>query len=190
MGNQVLERRLDAALAEQRRQTTRFEASLGTTSELSAYSRLRAANLAVSNCDRLLALGREREDAADRFAFSVLLGRDGPRQARAEIARCVHGRVDAKVGETVRLLVSETVTNAVVHGSASADETVRVDGEVSARRLRVEVTNAGRAFDHSATMPDADDPGGRGLFLVDQLSRSWGNRHVSGETSVWFEVPL
>jgi hypothetical protein len=45
--------RLRKALAEQERQTTRYQESVGTTGELSAYARLQAANLAVANCDRM-----------------------------------------------------------------------------------------------------------------------------------------
>ncbi|WP_169336551.1 ATP-binding protein, partial [Nocardiopsis prasina] len=36
----------------------------------------------------------------------------------------------------------------------------------------------------------ADDEGGRGLYLVDQLAARWGSRPTPDGKAVWFEVPL
>ncbi|MFC4562810.1 SpoIIE family protein phosphatase [Nocardiopsis mangrovi] len=36
----------------------------------------------------------------------------------------------------------------------------------------------------------ADDEGGRGLYLVDQLATRWGSRPTPDGKAVWFEVPL
>jgi hypothetical protein len=35
-----------------------------------------------------------------------------------------------------------------------------------------------------------NDEGGRGLYLVDQLSRRWGSRPTKEGKAVWFEVPV
>jgi hypothetical protein len=45
--------RLRVALANQERQTARYERAVGTPGEISAFARLQAANLEVANCDRL-----------------------------------------------------------------------------------------------------------------------------------------
>jgi hypothetical protein len=191
MGNVVAERRLSTALADQARLTTRYEESIGTSGELSAYARLQAANLAVSNCDRLLRAGaNDRAEVAERFAFAVLAGHGGPRQARREVARRVHGHLVEPVRGTVALLVSEAVTNAVIHGAPAVMGTVTVAGELSPDRLRLEVTNVGDPFEPVAALPPVSEPAGRGLFLIETLSRAWGQRHASGETSVWFEVAI
>jgi len=45
--------RMRAALANQERQTARYEQAVGTSGEISAFARLQAANLEVANCDRI-----------------------------------------------------------------------------------------------------------------------------------------
>jgi anti-sigma regulatory factor (Ser/Thr protein kinase) len=85
--------------------------------------------------------------------------------------------------DTVALLVSEVATNALVHGSGDVEVRVTSDGPV----LRVEVS------DDSPQMPRRRaagllEEGGRGLALVDSLSRDWGvERHGEGKV-VWFEL--
>lgn len=82
------------------------------------------------------------------------------------------------------LLVSEVVTNAVIHGEgASVEVTVSNDSGCT----RVGVT------DHSRTPPfvvepDPARPSGRGIFLVDQLASRWGIDSIPGNGKcVWFE---
>ena len=104
------------------------------------------------------------------------------------MSRRIRDQVDPSVVQTVELLVSETVTNAVTHGVTSDLETLDLEGRVGADQVLMEITNAGPAFDHVAELPPATDIGGRGLFLVGALSRAWGRRHAAGMTSVWFEV--
>ena len=87
--------------------------------------------------------------------------------------------------ETIRLLTSELVTNAIRHGPhPGADIGVRVDRQDD--RLRVEVTDAGAGF----LPPDraGREVGGWGLMLVDQLSARWGVTD-GAPTRVWFEIP-
>ncbi|WP_067969254.1 ATP-binding SpoIIE family protein phosphatase [Nocardiopsis trehalosi] len=50
-------------------------------------------------------------------------------------------------------------------------------------------------FDNDLRLPrirsaGADDEGGRGLYLVDQLATRWGSRPTPDGKAVWFEVPL
>jgi anti-sigma regulatory factor (Ser/Thr protein kinase) len=181
------ERDLEFALAEQSRCTERFQRSIGTSGEFNAYASLVAASRRVSACDRAV---REAEAQAPPEAFGLTLLADAtaPGEARKEVARRLRGQVDLPVVQTVELLVSETVTNAVMHGARSDFETVDLEGRWGADRVLLEVINAGPAFDDVAELPPVTDAGGRGLFLVDALSRAWGRRHAAGLTSVWFEV--
>jgi anti-sigma regulatory factor (Ser/Thr protein kinase) len=181
------ERDLEFALAEQSRCTERFERSIGTSGELSAYASLVAASRRVSVCDQAV---REAEEPgrAEPFAFTLLADATAPGEARAEVARRLRGQVDLPAVQTVELLVSETVTNAVTHGGRSDVETVTLEGRLGADQVWLEVTNAGPAFDDVAELPPATEARGRGLFLVEALSRAWGRRHAAGKTSVWFEV--
>ncbi len=85
---------------------------------------------------------------------------------------------------TTELLVSELVTNAVCHGAAPI--TVRLIRE---HALICEVSDGGRGSPRPHRIRGCDE-GGRGLFLVAQLSRSWGVRHTSTGKTVWAEQPL
>jgi len=52
--------------------------------------------------------------------------------------------------------------------------------------VRVEVADHGPGFAAAPGRPDAEDIGGRGLFLVDRLADRWGT--AEGGTRVWFEL--
>ena len=181
----LAERQLELALVEQAKCTARYDRSIGTTGEMSAYARLTAASRRVSECDRAV---REGQDGLERFAFTLLADATAPSQARSEVTHRLRGHLDPSVVDTAALLISETVTNAVKHGAASDLDTLDLDGRLFPDRVRLEVTNAGPAFDHVAELPPPTDPGGRGLFLVDRLARTWGRGHAHGMTGVWFEV--
>jgi anti-sigma regulatory factor (Ser/Thr protein kinase) len=94
--------------------------------------------------------------------------------------------------DDIELLVSELVTNAVLHARSAARLTIEHLGD------RVRVTVA----DSSAAPPRLRDYGpeaatGRGVFLVDRLAREWGVEPDAGSgrsdgagKRVWFEVAV
>lgn len=86
--------------------------------------------------------------------------------------------------DVVTLLVSEVVTNAIVHAGTE----VEVSVELKEEAVRIEVT------DKEAGLPkprDAaeEDTSGRGLALVDAMASAWGVESRPGGKVVWFEVP-
>lgn len=84
--------------------------------------------------------------------------------------------------EVVSLLVSELVTNVVLH--AGTDCEVRLE---RGRRLRVEVIDGSRRPPTRRRIePDAGS--GRGLMLVEALSAEYGTVVEPGGKRVWFEV--
>jgi DNA-binding NarL/FixJ family response regulator len=85
--------------------------------------------------------------------------------------------------DTVGLLVSELVTNAVIHAHSPADVSVRLAGD----SLRVEVRDGSDQPVLRRTVPD-DAVGGRGLTLVETMARRWGTYPLPGGKVVWFEV--
>lgn len=85
--------------------------------------------------------------------------------------------------DVIELLVSELVTNAIVHGGSD----VEVGVAVASERVRVDV------FDSSREPPvrrevSLEEPSGRGLLMLDALATAWGTEFTPGGKSVWFEV--
>jgi DNA-binding NarL/FixJ family response regulator len=107
-----------------------------------------------------------------------------PRAARRFVNDVLTERGFDDVLDTVELLVTEVVTNAVVHARSEADVVVRLlPGAV-----RVEVRDGDDSFPVRRSSR-LDQPGGRGFELVEQLSRSWGIDMLDVGKRVWFEVP-
>ena len=92
--------------------------------------------------------------------------------------------------DDLRLLVSELVTNSVLHGGMGPDDRVQLHVDTPDHCVRVEVCDDGTGWTEHlrSTALDSDQPpGGWGLMLVGALADSWGVN--SGErTCVWFEL--
>jgi anti-sigma regulatory factor (Ser/Thr protein kinase) len=104
--------------------------------------------------------------------------------ARARLALATFtGQVDGERMDAARLLISELVTNAVLHGpDAQGDCDLAVDHD--GQRLRVEVRDRGAGFVPPTV---ARDIGGWGLMFVERLSDRWGIGE-GAPTRVWFEI--
>jgi anti-sigma regulatory factor (Ser/Thr protein kinase) len=87
--------------------------------------------------------------------------------------------------QTAALLVSELVTNAVVH----AHSPFTVTAAVLADSVNVEVQD-GSAQLPEVLQPTPSSPAGRGMFMVEALSSRWGAEPIAGGKRVWFELPL
>ncbi|MCP3820713.1 serine/threonine-protein phosphatase [Streptomyces sp. A3M-1-3] len=105
-----------------------------------------------------------------------------PGRAR-RLARRALARWDLEeLSDSVELLVSEVVTNAVRYA----------ERPVTLRLLRTDVLRC-EVGDDSPQLPrqrrarDTDE-GGRGLFLVNRLARRWGATRLSSGKVVWFEL--
>jgi anti-sigma regulatory factor (Ser/Thr protein kinase) len=75
------------------------------------------------------------------------------------------------------LMLSELVTNAVLHVRSEDEWVVRVEWFREGTSLRVEVHSPGFPASVRLRRPDADDAHGRGLLLVDSLADSWHCGH-------------
>jgi anti-anti-sigma factor len=110
-----------------------------------------------------------------------------PSRARGEVREALGGRLDEAEVATVVLLTSELVTNAVIHPKNPPAAKIGLGIYVHEDGVRVEVEDEGDGFDPS-TPTVSSAHGGRGLFLVDRCSSSWGTRKIdSGRFCVWFE---
>ncbi len=81
------------------------------------------------------------------------------------------------------LVVSELVTNAVVH--AGTDITVRVVG--GADTARIEIADSSPEMP-GFRIPNAGARSGRGLLLVEHFTQRWGVERTSSGKVVWFDV--
>jgi anti-sigma regulatory factor (Ser/Thr protein kinase) len=103
-------------------------------------------------------------------------------EARAKVCDALEPHLPDGASQTLRLLVSEVVTNAVKHGDGGGPVEVHAhwNGEV-----RIEVCDHGEGFTPSPRLGPVDEPGGFGLYLVGQLADRWGVETDDG-TTVWF----
>ncbi|MFD9909741.1 SpoIIE family protein phosphatase [Streptomyces sp. NPDC059063] len=110
------------------------------------------------------------------------------------------GALDGAPGDRLAddsaLLVSELVTNAVVHAGTSVEVLCRLDeglpGE-STDALVIEVSDRhpARAVRNEPRSPQPGTPEyGRGLQLVATLSESWGITYRKGTKTVWARLPF
>ncbi|MGI8810283.1 MAG: ATP-binding protein [Acidimicrobiales bacterium] len=106
--------------------------------------------------------------AARRFVRDVLMSR----------------QVDGRVVDTVELLTSEVVTNAIIHGRSGPQLAVEIGESV----VRVAVGDLSPALPvRKFSRPD--DVSGRGVVIIEELASAWGvEREGNGSKRVWFEV--
>ena len=112
------------------------------------------------------------------YRIQVQPNEDAPGQAR----RFVAGRTPKAKRDDVALVVSELVTNAVIH--RSSEQPIDVLLEVDKDELRVEVQQPGAS--PKAEKPTQPSVGGRGLTIVEALASTWG----TGPSSVWARFAL
>ena len=122
--------------------------------------------------------------ASEGFRLRIGGGARAAGRARNEIER-LRGELDGPVIESVRLLVTELVTNSVRHAGAGAVELVV---QLRTDRVRVEIANPGTSFEPRPGVKGRESTSGWGLFLVDRLSDDWGVADDAGYQRVWFEL--
>lgn len=122
-------------------------------------------------------------DSRVRALYKIDARPQGPAQARRIIADELSTVLSAAELEDVKLMVSELVTNGIVHGARGDDAPVILDLRVNGE-IRCSVLDQGPGF---ATRAREDARGGWGLRLVEQLSDRWGMECSPRRTEVWFE---
>ncbi len=114
-------------------------------------------------------------------ASSVRLARDAIRDFLVEAQAT---KVDS---DAAALIVSELVSNAIVHTSESSDTIeLRIDERLGAVHIEVQ--------DHDPRPPQPraeaiDAEGGRGLVIVDHIASRWGWDEIAGNgKQVWCDL--
>jgi serine/threonine-protein kinase RsbW len=86
--------------------------------------------------------------------------------------------------DAVELMVSELATNSVKHAHSG----FKVSISDSGGEIRVEVRDTGLG-QPVLRFPAPTEPSGRGLRIVEALSRAWGTVDSPHGKTVWFTLP-
>ena len=115
---------------------------------------------------------------------------EAPRTARLATRELVSDHpLAAGQLDSLTLLVSEVVTNAVTHPQLPADSDVEFSVTVTPELTRVLVSDGGPGFEWPAeSLPQGRADGGYGILLLDGQSSRWGVQRVPGRFTVWFEL--
>ncbi|KMO99277.1 ATP-binding SpoIIE family protein phosphatase [Streptomyces roseus] len=107
--------------------------------------------------------------------------------ARRQIRELLHDWADADQVDSAVLMVSEMVTNVLMHTDGDALLVAEAVGEPGTRRLRIEVADASDELPHKR-QPGEMASSGRGVLLMEMLADSWGVDPRGEGKSIWFEM--
>jgi len=135
--------------------------------------------------DVALIVAGTRALGADRIAdWEVPSDPAAVSEVRASVARQLDEWGLEELAFTTELVLSELVTNAIRYGGGSIRVRLLRD-----RSLICEVTDQSSTSPHLRYAATTDE-GGRGLFLVSQLSDRWGTRYIPDGKVIWAEQSL
>ncbi|MCG7207395.1 SpoIIE family protein phosphatase [Streptomyces arenae] len=116
-------------------------------------------------------------------------------QARKWVARTLTTWNLPELEFLTELVVSELVTNAIRYGRQPVrvrlilPEPAERPDSAATSAIICEVSDASSTAPHLRRARTYDE-GGRGLFIVAQLTRRWGSRQTSTGKTIWAEIPL
>ncbi len=102
-------------------------------------------------------------------------------------AMCSAWRVPQEAADTMLLLACEVVTNAI---AVSGGEVLRITARRVLDYLYFDCNDYELSIPVTPSMPDGEEPSGRGLALVEELSSSFGWKRLPGEQGkvCWFTL--
>ncbi|MFF3455459.1 SpoIIE family protein phosphatase [Streptomyces sp. NPDC002730] len=107
--------------------------------------------------------------------------------ARQQVRELLHDWTDQEQIDAAVLMVSEMVTNVLVHTDGNALLEAEVTCGDAARQLRVEVADTSDELPHRRR-PGEMASSGRGLLLMEMLADAWGVDPRGEGKSIWFEL--
>lgn len=107
--------------------------------------------------------------------------------ARRQIRELLHDWADEEQVDSAVLIVSEMVTNVLMHTDGDALLVAEAVGELGTRRLRIEVADASDELPHKRH-PGEMASSGRGVLLMEMLADTWGVDPRGEGKSIWFEM--
>lgn len=125
------------------------------------------------------------QPAALELSLSLPVAPEAPRVARHAAMGMLHVFAEEPERSDAALVVSELVTNALLHGDGPLHLDVRCDDRGA---IRVAVSDGGtRPVDHRL-LSGITASTGRGLSLVAALSRRWGTAQGAIGKTVWADI--
>lgn len=109
-------------------------------------------------------------------------GKDAPARVRAAV-KALNGGLGEK-SDDVKLLLTELVTNAVVHAEVDHGSFLQVALSAPPERITAMLEYSGEPFTAGPEL-EGDH---FGLYLVESLSDSWGFERAGDMNRVWFEI--
>jgi anti-sigma regulatory factor (Ser/Thr protein kinase) len=106
---------------------------------------------------------------------------DASGQARRLVTTWAGDALDPEELDRAKLVVSELINNAVLHGEGS----IELQLDLDEHRLQIEVIDEGGGFEHVMREVPFEDLSGRGLAIVEAVTSRWGIHE--GTTHVWAE---
>jgi anti-sigma regulatory factor (Ser/Thr protein kinase) len=135
--------------------------------------------------------GPKPPEAEGSISTQIHGGTDAPGRARRWVLTQLEGYIEPTAAEDVALVVSELVTNSVLHANVGPRRTLTVQLVRLDARVRISVIDPGSRLEPRVLPPDPDRLGGFGLFVVDEVSEAWGvERDGTVGTRVWCDIPL
>jgi anti-sigma regulatory factor (Ser/Thr protein kinase) len=122
-------------------------------------------------------------------SITIRGGDDAPGRARAHVRSQLGGQGSAMRASDAALIVSELVTNSVLHANVGSHEALVLELTTLDDRLLIAVIDAGSQLEPHMVPANPAAPHGFGLRLVDEMSSAWGvTRDGAGATRVWCEL--
>ncbi|MCA1824964.1 MAG: SpoIIE family protein phosphatase [Frankia sp.] len=117
-------------------------------------------------------------------SITLTTGHEAARTARRHVARALQeAQLDDLVGDA-QTVVTELVTNALLHGAPPVQLAVQVNNVVA----RIEVFDSSRATPVRGRI-GGEGMTGRGLLIVEALASQWGVQSTAHGKAVWAELP-
>jgi anti-sigma regulatory factor (Ser/Thr protein kinase) len=134
---------------------------------------------------QVLTVDHRSPDRDGQHVRTLLLTSRDISDARADVARlCASHSVSQSRADSLAVVVSELLGNALLHGMPPVHYDIRLDGV----DVLVQVDDASTDKPVQASRAAPDGENGRGMFIVDALSRRWGTVSTLRGKQVWARV--
>jgi anti-sigma regulatory factor (Ser/Thr protein kinase) len=114
------------------------------------------------------------------YSWELPADSTAPGQGRWHVRELLTDRIEVADAE---LVVTELITNAWRYGRGP----ITLRAEILEDGIRIEVCS--ESSDDPKMRAHGPASGGRGLLLVEELSREWGYERAGGHLCVWAQVP-